>query len=114
MKAAALDHRIWYAASNEDGQSEIAALEPAGRRVLSITASGSRTFDLLCADPASIVSIDQNPAQTALAELLAGAYRTMSYARFTAFVGLEAPRADRATELVGLVERLSPSAQAGL
>ena len=112
MKAATLDHRIWYAASNEDGQSEVAALDPAGRRVLSITASGSRTFDLLCADPTAIVSIDQNPAQTALAELLAGAYRTMSYSRFAAFVGLEAAPRARTSDLIDLTGGLSLHSQA--
>jgi S-adenosylmethionine-diacylglycerol 3-amino-3-carboxypropyl transferase len=112
MKAAALDHRLWYTASNEDGASEIAALAPVGRHVLSITASGSRTFDLLTADPASIVSIDQNPAQTALAELLAEGYRRLPYPRFCALVGTEDAGGTRAQDFERLTTALSPEARA--
>jgi S-adenosylmethionine-diacylglycerol 3-amino-3-carboxypropyl transferase len=106
MKAASLDARIWYSASNEDGRSEIEALDPAGRRVLCITASGSRTFDLLSADPASIISVDQNPAQTALAELLAEGYRRLPYPRFAAFVGLNEGHAPE-PELNAMIAALS-------
>ena len=112
MKAAALDHRLWYTASNEDGASEIAALSPERRRVLSITASGSRTFDLLAADPASIVSIDQNPAQTAIAELLAEGYRRLAYSRFAVLVGLEADGGTRRADLAELTEKLPPPSRA--
>lgn len=111
MTAAALDHRIWYAASNEDGASEIAALAPRDRRVLSITASGSRTFDLLTAAPREIVSIDQNPAQTALAELLAEGYRRFDYPAFARFVGLECHGAIPASERGVLIEALSPASR---
>ncbi len=112
VKAAALDHRIWYAASNEDGASEISALNPAGRRVMSITASGSRTFDLLTADPALIVSIDQNPAQTALAELLAEGYRRLSYPSFAGFVGLDDATPVRPDDMIAMIDALSPPSQA--
>ena len=91
-QAAKLDPRkIWYAASNEDARSECAAIAPEGKRLLAITASGSRTFDLLAygAGPEHILSIDQNPAQTALAELFAAAYRQLSYPEFRRFVGLD-------------------------
>jgi S-adenosylmethionine-diacylglycerol 3-amino-3-carboxypropyl transferase len=80
--------------------------------VLSITASGSRTFDLLTADPASIVSIDQNPAQTALARLLAEGYKRLSYARFAALVGLEEGGATRTSDLNLLTAALPPEARA--
>ncbi len=89
MTAATLDQSaIWYSACNEDGASEIAALQPAGKRILCITASGSRAFDLLLADPAEVVAIDQNPAQTALAELFAAAYLHCDYPAFCGFAGL--------------------------
>lgn len=111
MKAATLDtSKLWYAASNEDSRSEVAAIQPAGRDLLVITASGSRSFDLLLADPASIVSIDQNPAQTALAELLAAAYRTLDYPAFAAFTGLT-DSADRCVMLDHLGPQLPPDAQ---
>ena len=89
MSAAVLDQSIiWYSACNEDTASEIAALRPAGKRVLCITASGSRAFDMLLADPAEVVAIDQNPAQTALAELFAEAYRRLAYPAFCGLAGL--------------------------
>jgi S-adenosylmethionine-diacylglycerol 3-amino-3-carboxypropyl transferase len=89
MSAAILDQSaIWYSACNEDGASEIAALQPAGKRILCITASGSRAFDLLLADPAEVVAIDQNPAQTALAELFAAAYVHCDYPAFCGLAGL--------------------------
>jgi S-adenosylmethionine-diacylglycerol 3-amino-3-carboxypropyl transferase len=89
MTASTLDQSlIWYSACNEDTASEIAALSPSGKRVLCITASGSRAFDLLLADPAEVIAIDQNPAQTALAELYAAAYRCFDYADFAAIAGL--------------------------
>ncbi|MES2288131.1 MAG: DUF3419 family protein [Pseudomonadota bacterium] len=110
MKAAQLDGRtIWYAASNEDGRSETRALEPGGRTILSITASGSRTFDLLLADPAHIVSIDQNPAQTAFAELLAAGYRTLDYRQFAAFTGLDNDQYAREVLFERIVKNLSPA-----
>lgn len=89
MTATSLDRStIWYSACNEDAASEIAALEPAGKKILTITASGSRAFELLLADPGEIVSIDENPAQTALAELFAAAYRYCDYQAFSGLAGL--------------------------
>lgn len=102
---------IWYSACNEDSASEIAALAPAGKRVLCITASGSRAFDLLLADPAAVTSIDQNPAQTALAELFAAAYRRLDYAGFSALAGLR-PDPRRLDRLDALLPDLSPGARA--
>lgn len=110
MSAAELDTaQIWYSACNEDSASEIAALQPAGRAVLCITASGSRAFELLLADPARVVAVDQNPAQTALAELYAAAYRTLDYPAFARFVGLEADDQRQATLAVLLSQLSEPS-----
>lgn len=102
---------IWYSACNEDTTSEIAALEPAGKRILCITASGSRAFDLLLADPAEIISIDENPAQTALAEVYAAAYAHYEYDDFCALLGLGDSR-DRIALLDKLMPHVSTSAQA--
>lgn len=89
MTATTLDQAtIWYSACNEDAASEIAALQPTGKKILTITASGSRAFDLLLADPVEIVAIDENPAQTALAELFAAAYRQCDYPAFCGLAGL--------------------------
>ena len=102
---------IWYSACNEDTASEIAALSPAGKRVLCITASGSRAFDMLLADPAHVTAIDQNPAQTALAELFAAAYRQFDYPIFCELVGLR-ESGDRTTLLNMLIPSLSDQAAA--
>ena len=104
------DSMIWYSACNEDGASEREALQPQGRDVVCITASGSRSFELLLRDPRSIVSIDQNPTQTALAELFAAAYRTLSYPDFAAFVGLD-PDDARAPRARALAQGLSPASR---
>lgn len=89
MTAARLDQSaIWYSACNEDGASETKALRPAGKRLLCITASGSRAFDLLLADAAEVVAIDQNLGQTALAELFATAYVHCDYQTFLGLAGL--------------------------
>lgn len=89
MTASALDQStIWYSASNEDAQSEIGALKPEGKKILTLTASGSRAFELLLADPSEVISIDQNPAQTALAEIYAVAYKHFDYDAFCRLTGL--------------------------
>lgn len=113
MTAAQLNpKKIWYAASNEDGRSECTAIAPEGKRLLSITASGSRTFDLLAygEGPEHILSIDQNPAQTALAEVFVAAYRRLSYPEFRRFVGLD-DDVGRLRTLATLRDDLSPLAQ---
>lgn len=112
MTAAALDgSTIWFSACNEDGASENAALQPEGKRVLCITASGSRAFDLLLADPAAIVAIDQNPAQTALAELFRAAYLRLDYPAFSALLGLRDDDT-RGERLAGLLPGLSHETRA--
>ncbi|MFM6854880.1 MAG: DUF3419 family protein, partial [Sphingopyxis sp.] len=111
MNAAILDQSaIWYSACNEDSASEIAALQPAGRWLLCITASGSRAFDLLLADPAHIVAVDQNPAQTALAQIFAAAYRHYDYQAFCVLAGLR-DDGDRGALVDGLLPFLPPAAQ---
>jgi S-adenosylmethionine-diacylglycerol 3-amino-3-carboxypropyl transferase len=111
MTATALDQSaIWYSACNEDAASEIAALEPAGKTLLTITASGSRAFDLLLADPAEIVAIDENPAQTALAELFAAAYRHCDYPAFCGLAGLR-DDPQRLARLDGLLVHVSDEAR---
>ena len=112
MKASQLDpNKVWYSASNEDTRSECLALVPQGKSLLCITASGSRTFDLLMEDPKHIVSIDQNPAQTALALLLTASYRSLDYEGFCKFLGL-LPSQHRLEQLENLLPQLPPEAAA--
>src|SRR5262245_310673 len=62
--------QIVYSGCWEDTETELAALafEP-GARVLSITASGSRSLGLLEANPAEVISVDLNPSQNCLLDL---------------------------------------------
>lgn len=82
--------RINYSSINEDGISEIRALNiKSGDRVLCITGSGSRTLDLLTQNPKEIISIDINPCQNYLLELKMAVIHEFDYADFIRFVGLE-------------------------
>lgn len=86
---------INYAASHEDGRSELHALALGpSSRVLCVTGSGARVLDLLVAEPAEIVAVDINPAQTHLLALKLAAMQTLSYEEYVGFIGL-VPWADR-------------------
>ncbi len=81
--------RINYSASNEDSESERRALRlNSDDTVLCITGSGARTLDLLVDAPATIVSIDFNPAQNFLLELKMAAFQTFTYQEMVAFLGV--------------------------
>jgi S-adenosylmethionine-diacylglycerol 3-amino-3-carboxypropyl transferase len=101
---------LQYASCNEDTQSELAALEVRGRRVLSIAAAGERAFALLLDDPSEVTAIDINPAQVYLGELKASAMRALSWDDYLSFVGV---REDgrRATTYRQLTSDLSPEAR---
>jgi len=86
---------INYSSYNEDGNSELKALNISdGDNVLCITGSGARTLDLLIASPKMIVSIDFNPHQNALLEIKMAAIRELSYDEFLTFIGIR-PSAER-------------------
>jgi S-adenosylmethionine-diacylglycerol 3-amino-3-carboxypropyl transferase len=104
---------INYAASHEDGRSELRALALDGdSRVLCITGSGSRVLDLLVAEPGEVVAIDVNAAQNHLLALKLAVLKVMSYEEQLFFLGLlESPR--RAgpsdyTQRVALYARVRP------
>jgi S-adenosylmethionine-diacylglycerol 3-amino-3-carboxypropyl transferase len=81
--------KINYSSSNEDSRSELRALqiEP-DDSVLCITGSGARPLDLLIRKPASLVSIDFNPAQNLLLELKMKAIEALDYEEFLQFIGI--------------------------
>jgi S-adenosylmethionine-diacylglycerol 3-amino-3-carboxypropyl transferase len=81
--------KINYSASNEDSESERRSLTLNNNdTVLCITGSGSRPLDLLIDCPKKIISIDFNKTQNFLLELKIAAYKSLSYAQFSAFIGL--------------------------
>lgn len=81
--------KINYSSSNEDSRSELRALDINGKdSVLCITGSGARPLDLLIKRPASVVSLDINPAQNFLLELKMRAIEMLDYSDFLRFIGV--------------------------
>ena len=99
-----------FSSSNEDGETELAALAGAGR-ILCLTGSGTRPLDLLMSDAEEIVALDVNPAQNALLALKVAAIESFERAEFLAFIGLS-PGACRGASYDRLRDRLSPAARA--
>lgn len=81
---------IVYSGCWEDTDTELAALAlPRDARVLSITASGSRSLGLLAAAPREILSVDLNPSQNFLLELKrASALGARCWEEHVAFLGV--------------------------
>lgn len=79
---------LQYSCGNEDSASELAALDVAGRRVLSVAAAGERAFALLLGDPREVVAIDRNPAQVHLGQLKAAAIQRLDRDAYLSFVGI--------------------------
>ena len=69
-----------FTSSNEDGRSELTALAGA-RRILCLTASGTRPLDLLLSDATEIVALDLNPVQNALLDLKVAAILAFAFGR---------------------------------
>jgi S-adenosylmethionine-diacylglycerol 3-amino-3-carboxypropyl transferase len=79
---------IRYANSWEDADVLCDALRPAaGKRMLSIAASGDNAFALL-AEGAEVVAVDLSPAQLALIELKRAAIRELSNEALLRFLGV--------------------------
>lgn len=76
-----------FASSNEDGATEIAALQDA-RRILCITGSGTRPLDLLQTKATEIIAFDVNPAQNALLALKMAAIQQLEHGQYLAFLGI--------------------------
>lgn len=105
--------QVVYSSCWEDSDTELEALAVGPTsRVLSITASGGRSLNLLEGDPARLISVDVNPAQSALLELKAkGLLHCRSYEAYGRFLGLF-PGSKRGREEVfqrDLAPHLSPS-----
>lgn len=82
--------KINYSAANEDGRSELLALNlKPSDAVLCVTGSGARPLDLLLGDPRLVVAIDFNATQNHLLELKMSAYLNLSYQEFLFFLGIE-------------------------
>ena len=102
---------INYASFHEDGNSERRALDLQGSdRVLCLTGSGARAFDLALDGPAEIVAIDWNPAQNFLLELKMAVVRRLDYRQGLEFLGLR-PSTKRETTYAAIRDDLSTAAR---
>jgi S-adenosylmethionine-diacylglycerol 3-amino-3-carboxypropyl transferase len=88
--------RIPQTSCIEDTRSEIAALGVgASDRVLSVTASGCRSLNLLVSEPRAVVSVSARAAESHLLELKIAAIRALDRDDFLAFVGIRDQGGDR-------------------
>ena len=83
---------LLYSCCNEDSRSELKALRPEGKRVLSIAASGGRAFSLLIEDPKEVVAIDTNYHQIHLCRLKYHVMRRLDRKGYLGFVGIDNSR----------------------
>ena len=104
--------RLMFMQSWEDPACDLAALRPRpGETILAITSGGDNVLGFLLTDPARIVSVDLNPAQTYLLELKTAAFRQLTHDELLRFFGV---RSDGEAPLLfrRLRDGLSPAARA--
>jgi S-adenosylmethionine-diacylglycerol 3-amino-3-carboxypropyl transferase len=101
-----------FAQSWEDPACDVAGLRPrSGDTWLAITSGGDNVLGFLLTDPAQIISVDINPAQTYLFELKRAAFLRLDHSEMLALLGV--PSGGIATELYSRVRHeLSPAAAA--
>lgn len=105
------EDRINYSCCNEDNKAEIRVLQPNGKRIISVTASGGRVLNLLIEKPEEIWAVDMNPCQNYLLELKIASIKALDHKAFLAFMGVdESP--DRIAVYTRLEEGLSDDAKA--
>lgn len=96
---------IVYSSSNEDGRSELTALNLSKTdHVLAVTGSGSRVLDLLLSDAQTVTAIDFNSNQNFLLALKICALKYLSDDDFLKFIGLT--KSDSKTRL-NLYQKIS-------
>lgn len=81
--------RLMFAQSWEDPECDLRALRPAaGETIVGVTSGGDNVLGLLLSDPAAIISIDVNPAQTWLVDLKLAAFRMLTHAEMLELFGV--------------------------
>lgn len=84
--------KIIYSSSNEDGFSEMKALNITQNDVvLAITGSGARSLDLLIKSPKKVISIDFNKTQNYLLRLKIIGYTYLNYEDFLVLMWIHNP-----------------------
>lgn len=82
--------RLMFAQSWEDPACDLRALAPLeGTSLVAITSGGDNVLAFLLADPASILSLDVNPAQNCLLELKIACFRTLAHRELLELLGVE-------------------------
>jgi S-adenosylmethionine-diacylglycerol 3-amino-3-carboxypropyl transferase len=80
---------INFSSSNEDGCTELAALDmQPDDTVVCLTGSGSRVLDLLTGNPGRLIALDLNPAQNALLALKIAAYHALNNEEIWQYLGI--------------------------
>lgn len=92
MSKSEIQHRadfsvIRYAQCWEDSRLLSLALDPAGRRCLSIGSAGDNSFALLAAGAESVTAVEMNFAQVACIELRKAAYLSLEHPEFLQLIG---------------------------
>ena len=76
-----------FSSSNEDGETELAALSGA-KRILCLTGSGTRPLDMLLSGAHEVIALDVNPTQNALLHLKVAGIKSLDHGEFLSFLGL--------------------------
>lgn len=91
MKSEIQEHadftKVRYANCWEDADILIQALDPSGRRCLSIGSAGDNSFSLIAAGAEHVTITEMNPAQIACIKLRMAAYQTLSHEEFLVLLG---------------------------
>lgn len=74
--------QVRYGQCWEDADILVEALQPSGRRCLSIGSAGDNSFALLAAGAAHVTAVEMNPAQIECIELRRKAYLELDYPAF--------------------------------
>lgn len=104
--------RLSYSFGNEDWNTEHKALQlQPNDSVLCVTASGDRPLNLLTKEVKEVVTVDANPLQNALFDLKRVALKTLPYADYLKFIGVN-PSPNRYETFARLEHHLDPMASA--
>lgn len=99
--------RLMFAQSWEDPDCDLAALRPiAGDTIVGITSGGDNVLGFLLADPATVIAIDVNPAQTSLLELKVAAFSKLTHDELLEL--LRVRRSTRTAHLYGKIRSELP------
>ncbi|WP_182417329.1 DUF3419 family protein [Bartonella sp. HY038] len=77
-----------FSSSNEDGKSELQALQDVSQSLLCLTGSGTRPLDMLFTNAQEVIALDLSFAQNAMLMLKMLAIKTLDYDDYLSFVGL--------------------------